>query len=139
MMYKKEYNVNWALEMCRDLLNFKDISPKFVVSYWDNALMNVVDTVFPEASNMLSEYHIGKNVREKCKTNCKVKELNGLDGKDNNSREMVKTIMNAWVGIVNSDTKQVYIDNYNQFKIICNMFHKFLEYVKTTILGLGWE
>jgi hypothetical protein len=47
MMYKKEDNVNWALEMCRDLLNFKDISPKFVVSYWDNALMNVVDTVFP--------------------------------------------------------------------------------------------
>jgi len=33
MMSEKKDNVNWALEMCHDLLNFKDISPKFVVSW----------------------------------------------------------------------------------------------------------
>lgn len=46
IMYEKGDNVTWALEMCRDLLNSKDISPKVVVTDRDNALMNVVDIVF---------------------------------------------------------------------------------------------
>jgi len=57
--------------------------------------MNVVDTVFPKASTMLSDYHIGNFNRAKHKTNCKVKNLKGLDGKNINSREVVKTVMNA--------------------------------------------
>lgn len=47
MMYEKEDNIICALEICRDMLNSKDISPKVVVTTWDNSLMNVVDTVFP--------------------------------------------------------------------------------------------
>lgn len=47
IMSEKGDNVTWDLEMCRDLLNSKDISPKVVVIDRDNALMNVVDIVFP--------------------------------------------------------------------------------------------
>jgi hypothetical protein len=36
---------------------------------------------------------------------------------------------------VNSDTKQAYVDNFNQFKIICDTFPNFLEYIETTMLA----
>jgi len=51
------------------------------------------------------------------------------------SIEVVKTVMLAWENIVNSDTKQSYIDNCNRFKVVCDKFPKFLEYVEITILG----
>jgi len=68
MMFEKEDKVSWAQERCRDLLHSKDISSKEVVTDQDHALMNVVDTVFPEAIALLFEYHIERNVRVKCKT-----------------------------------------------------------------------
>jgi len=43
--------------------------------------MNVVDTIFPKDTALLCEYHIERNVRAKCKTDCNVKDLKGKDGK----------------------------------------------------------
>jgi hypothetical protein len=95
MMSEKEDNVNWDLESCRELLHSKVIYPKVVVTDRDNASMNVVDTVFPEATTLLCEYHIERNVREKCKTDCKVNGLKGKDGKEIKPSEVVKTVMLA--------------------------------------------
>jgi len=97
--------------------------------------MNVVDTIFPEATAMLCEYHIERNVRAKCKMNCKVNDLKGKDGKNINQNSMVKTIMRAWEDIVDSDTEEAYVDNCNWFKVVCEKWPKFVEYAESTILG----
>jgi len=97
--------------------------------------MNVVDTVFPGATALLCEYHIERNVRAKCKTNFKVKDLKGKDGREIKTNSMVKKIMRAWKDIVDSDTEEAYVYNCNWFKEICEKWPKFGEYVESTILG----
>jgi len=97
--------------------------------------MNVLDTVFPDASTLLCEYHIESSVREKCMKDYKVKDLKSKDGKEIKSSEVVKRVMVVWEAIVNSVTKELYIDNCNRLKVVCYTFPKFLEYVETTILG----
>jgi len=47
MMSKRQDNVNWDLERCRELLHSKDLYPKVVVTNRDNALINVVEKGFP--------------------------------------------------------------------------------------------
>ena len=96
MMSEKEDNVTWALERCREWLDSKDLYPRVVVTDRDNALMNVVDTVFPKATALLCEYHIERNVRVKCKMDCKVKDLKGNDEKEIKPNSKVKTIMLAY-------------------------------------------
>lgn len=119
MMFEKEDKVTWTLKRCRDQLHSKDTSSKVVVIDQKNALMNVVDTVFQEASSMLCEYHIRRNVRAKCKTYCNVKDLKCKDRKEIKSGEVGKTVMISWEGIGNSDIDQAYIDNCNRFKVVC--------------------
>ncbi len=53
MMSEKEDNVTWALERCCDLLKYKDICPKVLVTDRDNDLINVVDIIFPNAIVLL--------------------------------------------------------------------------------------
>jgi hypothetical protein len=82
----------------------------------------------------LYSYHIGQNVRAKCKTDCKVKDLKGKDGKEIKPGLVVKTVMAAWMDIVDFETEEAYIDNWNRFKVVGGKFPKFLEYVEKTIL-----
>lgn len=132
MMSNKEDNITWALERCRNLLKSQDISPKVVDIEWDNALMNVVDTIFPKDTALLCEFHINKNVKEKCKPDCKVKDLKVKDGKNIKSKDVAKNVMDVWAAIVGYDTYHTYLDNCNQYKIVPSKFFKFLEYVETT-------
>jgi len=115
-------------------LHSKDLYPKVVVTDRDNALINAVEKVFPDATTLLCSYHIGQNVREKCYLDCKVKDLKGKDGEEFNHGSVVKTVMAAWMDIVDSETEEAYIDNWNQFKVVYGKFPKFLEYVEKTIL-----
>ena len=55
------------------LLSSKLNMPKVVVIDRDNGLMNVIAKVLPETSTLLCYFHIGKNVRAKCTTDCRVK------------------------------------------------------------------
>ena len=48
-------------------------------------------------------------MRAKCKTDCKVKNLKGKDGKEIKPGSMVKTVMAAWMDIVDSETEEAYI------------------------------
>lgn len=64
-----------------------------------------------------------------------MKDLKVKDGKDIKPNSMVKTIMRSWEDIVDSDTEEAYVDNYNQFKVVCEKWPMFMEYVECKILG----
>ncbi|XP_024640748.1 protein FAR1-RELATED SEQUENCE 5-like [Medicago truncatula] len=80
MMSERQDNVYWALQRFCEMLHSKDLHPKVVVTNWEYALINVVEYVFPKATTMLCSYHIGQNVRAKCKLDCKVTDLKGKNG-----------------------------------------------------------
>jgi len=42
--------------------------------------------------------------------------------------------MATWMDIVDFETEETYIDNWNRFKVVCGKFPKFLDYVERTIL-----
>jgi len=134
MMSERQDYVNWALERCREMLHSKDLYPKVVVTDRDNALINVVEKVFPNAITLLCSYHIGQNVRAKCKLDCKVKDLKGKNGEAIKPALVVKTVMAAWLDSVDSKTEEAYIDNWTRLKVVCTKFPKFLDYVEKTIL-----
>lgn len=129
-----EDNFIWALEMCRSLLCSTDIFPKVIVTDRDNALMNVVAKVFPTSTALLCQYHIAKNVRSKCKLLCKVVEMDPKKKKEKQS-ELWDTVMRAWSCVVDSPTKEVYLENEGNFRKICEKFPKFLEYVDKSIFN----
>jgi len=52
MMSERQDNVYWALGRCREMLHSKDLYPKVVVTDRDNALINVVEKVFPNATTL---------------------------------------------------------------------------------------
>jgi hypothetical protein len=56
--------------------------------------------IFPKATTLMCVYHIRKNVRSKCKTYYKVKDLKVKNGKEIKSKDVVKAIMDAWKNIV---------------------------------------
>jgi len=60
-------NVVRALQWFRGLFFKRDALPIVIVTNGDLALMNAVKTVFPEAINLLCQFHIDKNVKAKCK------------------------------------------------------------------------
>jgi len=139
MISERQDNVYWALKRCREMLHSKDLYPKVVVTDRDNALINVVEKVFPKATTLLCSYHIVQNVRAKCKLDCKVKDLKGKNGEAIKPASVVKTVMAVWLDIVNSETEEAYIDNWTRFKVVCAKFPKFLDYVEKTILDLVKE
>jgi len=116
------------------MLHSKDLYPKVVVTDRDNALINVVEKVFPDATTLLCSYHIRQNVRAKYKLDCKVKDLKGKNGVLIKAPSMVKTMMVAWLDIVDSEMEEAYIDNWTRLKVVCAKFSKFLDYVEKTIL-----
>jgi len=61
-------NVVWALQRFQGLFMKVDALPRVIVTNRDLSLMNAVKTVFPDATNLLCQFHIDKNVKAKCKT-----------------------------------------------------------------------
>jgi len=55
------------------LLTSKLNMSKVVVTDRDTALMNVIAKVLPETDHVLCYFHIEKNVKAKCITDCRVK------------------------------------------------------------------
>ena len=115
-------------------MHSKDLYPKVVVTDRDNALINVVEKVFPDATTLLCSYRIGQNVRAKCKLDCKVNDLKGKNGEAIKPASVVKTVMATWLDLVDSETEEAYIDNWTRFKVVCAKFPKFLDYVEKKIL-----
>jgi len=61
-------NVVWALKRFRGLFLRHDSLPVIIVTDRDLALMNAVEIVFPECTNLLCRFHIDKNVKAKYKS-----------------------------------------------------------------------
>jgi len=141
----QEDHFTWALKMVKGLLFSKENMPKVIVTDRDTAFMNVVGIVFPKTDTMLCFFHIGKNVRAKCITYCKVKpnppKNAKVDKKEvkkdkKKNRDVVEKIVSAWKELVESPTEESYASALLKFKEVCMSFPHFIVYVKTTVLNL---
>lgn len=142
---EKEGNFTWVLEKLVALLSSKLNMPKVVVTDRDNALMNVVAKVLPETVALLCYFHIRKNVRAKCITNCRVKpkpkdvKVDGKEVKEMKEAkdsDVVDNIMRAWEDVVEYPTNDSFTSAVTPFPDVCKKFSKFLEYVERTILNI---
>jgi len=131
--------------MVKGILSSKDNMPKVIVTDKGGALMNVVATVFPETDTMLCFFHIAKNVRAKCITDCRVKpnppkgakvEKKQVKKDKEKNRDVVEKIVSAWKELVESPTEESYASALLKFKEVCMPFHQFIVYVETTVLNL---
>jgi len=111
------------------------LMPKVVVTNRDTTSMNVVATVLLETSAILCYFHVGRNVRAICITDCRLKpNVVKVDGKKNvvnevNPSKIVDTIFRAWENVVECPTQESYASNVMQFRDVCKKFPKFLDYV----------
>ena len=118
--------------------------PKVVVTNRDNTLMNAVVKVLPETDHILCYFHIGKNVKAKCITYCRVKakptdakvvEKEVKEAKEEKHCDIVKKIMRVWKKVVESPTDDSYASALLKFKEVCKPFPKFHAYVETIVLN----
>jgi len=94
---------------------------------------------------MLCFFHIGKNVRAKCITNCRVKPKPPKDSKvdkkqvqkdKEKNKDIVENIMSAWKELVESHMEESYASVLLKFKEVCMPFLEFIVYVETTFLNV---
>jgi hypothetical protein len=123
---EKEDNFKWALETCLSLLKSKEAGPKVVVTDRDKSLMNAVEIALPNSTALLCRYHISKNVRAKFKTLC--------TAKDHKMEQLLDTLTFQWESVVESTSKESYIDAVVEFRRVFEKFPKFLKYVEETVL-----
>ena len=71
---ESEKNFVWVLERSICLFHKHDELAKVIVLDRHLALMNAVKIVFPNSHNLLSQFHIDKNVKAKCKQHVTPKE-----------------------------------------------------------------
>ena len=80
---------------------------------------------------MLCLFHIGKNVRDKCITNCRVKPKRSkgakVDKKEvkkdkEKNRDVVQKIVSAWKELVESPMEESYASGLLKFKEVCMLF-----------------
>ena len=112
-------NVVWALQRFRDLFMRVDALPKVIVTDMDLSLMNVVKTIFPDATNLLCQFHIDKNVKAKCKT--LVAQKNAWD-----------YVMEAWGSLVDCPCESSFDEYLKNFEMACSPWPMFVDYVCQT-------
>jgi len=146
LSFEQGNNFTWVLEMLVGLLTSKLNMPKVIVTDWDPALMNVVAKVLPKTDHVLCYFHIEKNVKAKCITNCrvnakpskaKVVDKHVKEAKDEKHCDKVKKIGRAWRDVVNSHPEDSFAIAWLTFKEeVCGPFPLFVKYVETTVLNL---
>jgi hypothetical protein len=118
---EKNENFSWDLQMLLDLLKSKDNMPKVIVTDKDTTLMNDVAVIFPKSTTILCQFH-ARNVRAKCIKYYIVKSNDvKVDGKDKQvnevkSSKLVYNIMKLWDSVVESPSKESYVDVVVQFR-----------------------
>ena len=96
-------NVVWALHQFRDLFMKVNALSGVTVTDRDLSLMNVVKIVFPDATNLLCQFHIGKNVKAKRKT--LVAQNNAWD-----------YVMEAWGSLVDCPNESSFDEYHKNLK-----------------------
>ena len=66
LKYEREDNYTWALEKLKSIMQI-NVLPSVIVTDREMALMNAIEKVFRDASNLLCRWHISKNVLANCK------------------------------------------------------------------------
>ena len=66
MKAKRKVNFVWALQKFEGIFFRVDGLPKVIITKRDLALMDAMKYVFHEASSLLCQFHIDKNVKVKC-------------------------------------------------------------------------
>jgi len=146
LSFEKENNFIWTLEMLVGLLTSKRNMPKVIVTDRDPDLMTVVAEVLPKMDHVLCYFHIEKNVKSRCITDCRVKtkpskgkvvDKDAKEADDDKHCELVKKIVRAWRDVVNSPTEDSFAIALLTFKDeVCEPFPLFVKYVKETVLPL---
>ncbi|XP_050891007.1 uncharacterized protein LOC127096489 [Lathyrus oleraceus] len=80
-------------------------------------------------SNIKQVYHITRNVRSRVKPAVGTKHIKAEDGKRVKASVIVEKIMDAWNVIVNSSTKELYVDSVIHFRKVCKKYPDLLKYV----------
>jgi len=102
LSFEQENNFNWALEMLDGLLTSKLNMPNVIVIDRDPTLMKVVVNVLPKIYHILFYFHIEKNVKSRCITDCRVKvkpsgtkvvDKDAKEADDDKHCELVKKIV----------------------------------------------
>ena len=102
LSFEQENNFNWALEMLDGLLTSKLNMPNVIVIDRDPTLMKVVVNVLPKIYHILFYFHIEKNVKSRCITDCRVKskpskgkvvDIDVKEADDDKHCELVKKIV----------------------------------------------
>lgn len=85
---------------------------KVIVNDRNTTLMNPVAKVFPTSHILFCRYHITKYVRSILKLPIGTKQIKGEYGKMFKASVILESIMGAWNVIINSSTKELYVDSY---------------------------
>jgi len=101
--------------------------------------MKVVSDVLPKTDHVLCYFHIEKNVKARCVTNCRLNPKPskakgvGKDAKeadDDKHCEIVKKIVTAWRDVVNSPTEDEFAIAWLTFKDeVCGLFPLSVKFV----------
>jgi MULE transposase domain len=126
---------NWALGQLAEVMKSQNIKqPLSIVTDRELALMNAVNTQFPQSPHILCRWHVNMNVLAKCKRFFPAP----IKGSDNITRRhpQFKAFMRDWVSILNSSTKSEYLLNLAKLRTYPRGA---VEYVEGTWLTLWKE
>ena len=93
--------------------------PKVIVTDRNLSLMNAVKTVFLDATNLLCQFHIDKNVKAKCKN--LIAQKNAWD-----------YVMEAWGSLVDCPNESSFDEYLKNFEMTCSPWPMFVDYVCQT-------
>jgi len=100
--------------------------------------MPIFFKVFPKTNHVLCYFHIEKNVKAKCITDCRVKakvvEKEVKEANDEKHCDLVRKIVSVWREVVDSPTEDSYASALLKFKEVWEPFPMFIKYVETTVL-----
>jgi hypothetical protein len=87
--------------------------------------MNVVQTVFPNASPIVCRYHVSKNVLGKCKSLCKTR-----DGDEMSHSKLVQRVMDSFEAVLDSQTKECYVQSLVKLLLLVVGLYWFLSPIR---------
>jgi len=144
--FERENNFIWTLEMLVGFLTSKRNMPKVIVTDRDPALMKAIAEVLPKTDHVLCYFHIEKNVKSRCVTDCRVKgkpskekvvDKDAKETDDDKHCELVKKIVRTRRDVVNSPTEDSFAIAWLTFKDeVCRLFLLFVKYVEENVFPL---
>ncbi|XP_052627581.1 protein FAR-RED IMPAIRED RESPONSE 1-like [Lactuca sativa] len=112
----------WALSVFKKTLENRE--PSVIMSDRELALMNAINMVFPNTTNLLCIWHIEKNVLANCK-------------KHFPHTEEFDIFMSSWNNVAYSTSKTIFEHNWGEFELFYQTKKVAIKYIKKT--WLPWK